>query len=367
MNTGPEDQASSKPPSPPESQVKTVVATPTEKNGEQVVRIVLEGAGSLPRRQWWPRFLTFAQLSSVMLNFALFSAYGTYFSSTEGPIERFHSGSRTAQKKIAVISVTGTIMPPFTSRTIDQIKKAAEDKSVAGVVLAVDSPGGLVADSHQIYHQLTLLAEKKPVFVQMHRIAASGGYYVAMAAGKNGRIFAEPTTWTGSIGVIIPYYDLTNLADKVGVRSEPLTTGEFKDSLSSFKPLSDRERDVWTGILDDSYQRFLSIIEQGRPELSREQVESVATGRVFTADQAKAEGLVDEIGFLEGTIEQLKTRLELSEVRVVEYRSSPTLADILMGQSQARSELSLLQELLKSPSPRAFYLLGNHDWAIQAP
>src|SRR5207248_4028218 len=106
------------------------------------------------------------------------------------------------------------------------IKKAKEDANVKGVLLAVDSPGGTVTDSHKIYHQLKELSEKKPVFVSMGSLAASGGYFVAMGAGTQAKIYAEPTTWTGSIGVIIPHYEVTELAEKAGIKALPLKTGE---------------------------------------------------------------------------------------------------------------------------------------------
>lgn len=330
---------------------------------EQVIRIIVDTNRSA-RSTWWPRVLMAAFIFSLMMNLALFSAYGTYFQATEGPQEQYHSGSKTARKKVAILSASATIMPPFTERIIETIQKAAEDEDVIGAVLVVDSPGGLVADSHQIYHELTLLARKKPLFVQMKRIAASGGYYIAMAAGEEGKVFAEPTTWTGSIGVIIPHYNLTEVAEKVGVRSEPLTTGEFKDSLSAFKPLSEREREVWSGIIDEAFQRFLGVIETGRPQLNRQQIEAVATGRVFTADQAVAEGLVDGIGYLDETIDKLREHLGVDEVRAVEYSHPPTLADLFLGSMQAPSEVTLLRQLFDSPSPQAFYLLGASDSSV---
>ncbi len=326
-------------------------------NGEQRLRIIVDNQRG-GRSSWWGRLLTIGLMLSLMFNFALYSAYNKYMQPSEGPQERFHSGSKSAKKKIAILEVDVTIIPPYTERLLKAIEKAAEDESVIGAVLVVDSPGGLVADSHQIYRELQKLAEKKPMFVQMKRLAASGGYYVAMAAGKNGRIYAEPTTWTGSIGVIIPRYDMTEAADKIGVRSEPLTTGEFKDSLSSFKPLTDRERELWEGIIDEAYERFLTVIEGGRPQLERSQIESTATGRIFTADQAKAEGLIDEIGYLDETIEALKKQLGEEKVRVVEYSHPPNLADLLLGATHGPSELSLLKQLLDTPRPQAFYLMG---------
>ena len=350
---------SSSPPDPPVPASRSTVQVPPLPAGEQVIRLVVEAAPS--RARAWNRLLWFGLIFSILMNFSLFTAYQSYFSSGDGPNEKYHSGDKTAKKKIAIIQVSSTIMPPFTERLLERIEKAESDGDVEGVVLVVDSPGGLVADSHQLYHRLQQLGRKKPLYVQMQRIAASGGYYIAMAAGDSGKIMAEPTTWTGSIGVIIPHYDFTDLAEKAGVKSEPLTTGEFKDALSSFRPLTDRERTVWTGILDDAYQRFLGVIEAGRPNLSREQVEAVATGRIYTADQAVAEGLVDGISFLEDTIEQLQKELKLEKVRVIEYQSNPTLTDLLLGAAQSRSELSILRELWNSPAPRAFYLMGQPD------
>jgi len=329
----------------------------TARNGEQVVRLVIE-AQSTTRSRWGLRLLGFLLLFSVLLNFTLMSSNESYFGDMEGPLERYYSGDKTATDKIAVIRVNTTIMPPFTEQFIEQIDQATEDDDVKGMVLVVDSPGGLVADSHQIYHKLSVFAEKKPIYVQMGRIAASGGYYIAMGSGKNGKIFAEPTTWTGSIGVIIPHYNLTELADKVGVKSEPLKTGEFKDSLSSFRPLSERDREVWDGIMDDAFQKFLGVIEKGRPSLTRAEIEAIATGRIFTADQAMASGMIDQISFLDETIATLAGELGNENIRVIEYDYPPNLVDVLMGTAKMRSEGSILQELLQTPAPRAFYLTG---------
>ncbi len=326
---------------------------------EQVVRIVVEnqprGGGILSR------FFQMIFVFSILLNIILLSSSVSEINTGEAPIEKHHSGDRGAKNKIAIFNVSTTIMPPFTERLLKEIDQAIEDDDVKGAIVVVDSPGGLVADSHQIYNRLTKLSKVKPVYVSMKRIAASGGYYIAMGAGKEGRIYAEPTTWTGSIGVIIPHYNMVELAEKVGLKSEPLTTGEFKDSLSSFKEISPRDREVWNGILDDAYQRFLDVIASGRPNMDRKKIESVATGRIFTATQAKEEGLIDEIAYLEKVIEDLQKKLGLSKVNVIEYAYPPTLADVLLGSARAKSELSILNDLLNSPSPRAFYLMGRQQ------
>ncbi|MCA8987918.1 MAG: signal peptide peptidase SppA [Planctomycetaceae bacterium] len=333
----------------------------TRKAGdEQVVRLVIE-AQTASGKRWGTRLLMLLLFLSVMLNFMLISAQDDLFTELDGPMESYLSGDREAEQKIAVIRVSATIMPPFTERILDQIEHATEDDNVKGMVLVVDSPGGLVADSHQMYHRLQKFSEKKPLYVQMQRIAASGGYYIAMGVGEKGKIFAEPTTWTGSIGVIIPHYNAVELASKVGIKSEPLTTGEFKDSLSSFKPISDRDREVWDAIIDEAFQKFLGVIQSGRPNLTRAQIEELATGQVFTADQALNNGMVDGISFLDDTISTLEKDLDLGPLKAIEYEYAPSLTEILMGAKQTSSEWQLLQNLLASPAPHAFYMLGLDD------
>lgn len=307
------------------------------------------------RWSWGSRLLLMALLASVMFNFTLYSSYEEYYTDTKPPLERFHSGDRDVPDKIAVITISGTIMPPFTERTLKSIKRAREDEHVKGVVLEIDSPGGLVADSHQIYHALTQLRDTKPIYVSMKRMAASGGVYVAMGAGPEGKIFAEPTTWTGSIGVIIPRYNATELANKLGVTSEPLKTGELKGSMDPFRELSETEKRVWDALLEESFDRFVSIIAENRPSLEYVKVRELATGQIYTAEQAKKIGLIDEIAFKEEVIESLQQHLGLTKVRVVQYASPPALIDLLMGQADAKQPASTLQMFLDATVPRAMY------------
>jgi len=309
-----------------------------------------------PRGRWLTRLLFLALVISVIANFSMLGAYHSYFADATSPMERFHSGDWTTREKIALVKVDGMIMPPYTNRILKAIEKAREDDNVKGVVLVVDSPGGVVADSHQIYHELRKLGRKKPIAVAMGRLAASGGYYVAMGAGAEGRIFAEPTTWTGSIGVILPHFDLSGLAEKVGVSSDSLTTGEFKDTLNPLRKMTDREKELWKVILDDSYQRFLGVIDENRENLDLEAVKKLATGQVYTADQAVKNGLVDEIGYLDDAVAYMKKRTGLAGARVVTYESPPTLMDLLLESSQAHQPDAQWRALLDATVPRALYL-----------
>lgn len=304
-------------------------------------------------RSWLTRMMFSFLLLSLFLNFALLSSEADL---DTGPLKEHVSGDELADSSIAVIEISGTIMPPFTERIIDLVETARDDDDVKGVVLSIDSPGGLVADSHQIYHRLKQLSEKKPVYVSMKRMAASGGVYVAMGAGENGRIFAEPTTWTGSIGVIIPRYDLTGVAEKFGVQSDSLTTGPFKDSLNPFKPIGEEEKAVWDAIMDDAFTRFVEIVAEGRKSLDVETVRTkLATGQIFTANQAVENGLVDEIAFQEQVVEILQADLGISSVNVFKYRRQPTFLDVLMGTVTARDPENLWQKTLEATVPKAMY------------
>ncbi|MFG0333798.1 MAG: signal peptide peptidase SppA, partial [Maioricimonas sp. JB049] len=304
------------------------------------------------------RLLLIGLTVSVLANFAQFASYQEYVSSGDGPNERFESGELAADEKIAIVEISGTIMPPFTERILKTIEHVAEDEAVKGVVLAIDSPGGLVADSHQIYHRLQELRAKKPMVVTMERIAASGGYYVAMGAGPDAEIFAEPTTWTGSIGVIVPRYNLTGLAQKIGVESDSLQTGKFKDTLNPLREMTADERAMWGEIIDDAFLRFKTVIADNRPELDLEEVGNLATGQIYTAEQSVKSGLVDRIGYRDDAIEALKGRLGLSEVRVVRYSYPATLIDLLTASAQARSTPDLWKQVLEAQVPRAMYFCG---------
>ena len=309
-------------------------------------------------RRWWVIILLLLFLGSAFLNLILFATTVVAVGGSAKETETFVSGEELSSDKIAIIDISGTIMPPFTERTIKTIDQVAEDSDVKGVVLSVDSPGGFVADSHQIYARLLKLRQKKPIYVTMKRIAASGGYYVAMGAGPEGKIFAEPTTWTGSIGVIIPRYDVSKLASDYGVKSAPLVTGQFKDSLSPFRELSPEETALWKSIMDDSFDRFKGIIDEGRANLTLDQVAALATGRIFTANQAVEAGLVDQIGFEEDVVEALKAHLKLTSVRVVRHKQPTTLLEELLG-SQAKSQpIDPLQQILEASTPRAMYFCG---------
>ena len=309
-------------------------------------------------RPWWFWLMLTLLLLSLLAVGVLLATVGSLLSGQSDAgsvVERYESGGRLSADKVAIIEIVGTIMPPFTAGQIQKIEHARDDEAVKAVLLRVDSPGGFVADSHQIYHKLRELSAEKPVYVSFGRIAASGGYYVAMGAGPEGKIFVEPTTWTGSIGVIIPRYEAKDLAAKVGVDVEPLVTGPHKDALSPFKDLDGEERAIWDSILADAFEQFKTVIKDGRP-LSEAEIDAVATGRIFTAKQALAENLVDETGFEEDAVAALAEAAGLTDPKVVRYASPPSALDLLLGvRSDPPSPATMLGKAL---TPAPYYLFG---------
>lgn len=283
--------------------------------------------------------------------------------------EKYHSLARRGENKIAVIRVEGAIMDGegYVKKQIDQVVK---DDAVKAVVLRIDSPGGTVTGSDYLYHHLTKLTEdhEVPLVVSMGGLCASGGYYVAMAVGDTeNAIYAEPTTWTGSIGVIIPHYNVQGLMTKWEVEEDSIKSHPLKGIGSPTKRLTDEERVILQSLVTDSFTRFKEIVKAGRPRYKEhpEQLDAVATGQVFTTSQALENGLVDKQGFIEEAIDRAIELASLTEeddkdnVRVVEYEAEHSLADLLFfgagGRARQKSDLATLLDVL---TPRAYYLMS---------
>lgn len=204
--------------------------------------------------------------------------------------------------------------------TVEWIEKLRKNPSVAGVLLRIDSPGGAVAPSQEVYMAVKRLAASKPVVASMGTVAASGGYYIAVAARE---IFASPSTLTGSIGVRMQLSNVQGLMERLGVSSESLTTGKFKASGSPFKELTLEERAYLQTILDDMQAQFVETVAEGR-KMPKDAVLPLADGRAFTGRQALEYKLVDAMGDKEAALARLATLCGLeSEPEILEQPGKP--------------------------------------------
>ena len=223
----------------------------------------------------------------------------------------------------------------------DRLKELTEDESVKGVLLLINSPGGTVGASKELYEAVKSLSAIKPVVVSMLDQATSGGYYAASAATK---IYANAGALTGSIGVILNGVTAKDLLDRVGIKSQTIKTGSYKDILSPFREISDPERQFLQELLQSTYQDFIKDVSQGR-KLDLEVVRQLADGRIFTGTQAKANKLVDEVGTMEQAIADLRglarKKFELDESQELPIRRSPASFERLLDQLLSQSSLNI--------------------------
>ena len=279
--------------------------------------------------------------------------------------------SRFAADKIALIDVTGIILnAPKTqllsqgehpvSLLLEQLDKARRDRAVKAVILRINSPGGSVVASELMHEEIRHFKESgKPVIAVMIDVAASGGYYIACACDE---IVAQPSTVTGSIGVLMQMLDLSETMRKIGVKADAITSGPHKDSGSYFRPMRPEERAVFQAIIDEMYDRFLEVVAEGRPRLDKEAVRSLADGRVYTATQALELGLIDRIATMRDTLEAAKTRVGAKNTRLVSYhRPLEYKPNYYAGTPRTpASEVNLikvdLSNHLPTPTPRFMYL-----------
>ena len=210
---------------------------------------------------------------------------------------RSMSGGVSIGQKVAVIDITGIISK--SDATIKLIHAYRDDPSVKAIVIRIDSPGGSVAPVQEIYTELEKI--EKPIVASMAGSAASGGYYVACAADT---IVANPGTLTGSIGVIMQFTRMKGLYDKVGLEHQVIKSGEFKDTGSPFRTLTEREQAVLQATVDDVYNQFVDTIAEARGNLlTRTEVVELADGRIFSGKQALDSKLIDQLGNLPDAIE----------------------------------------------------------------
>ncbi len=199
---------------------------------------------------------------------------------------------------VAIVRVEGPILDSY--QTVEELKTFADDPLVKAIVIRIDSPGGGVAPSQEIYNAVKRVRREnnKTVVASMGTVAASGGYYIAVATD---RILANPGTLTGSIGVIMQTANVQGLLEKIGVKSVVVKTGKFKDLGSPFRPMVEEERQLLESVMNDTLSQFIEAVAEGR-SMDTAEVEQLADGRVFTGRQARSVLLIDEIGDLQDAI-----------------------------------------------------------------
>jgi protease-4 len=278
-----------------------------------------------------------------------------------------------------------------------QIHQAARDAKVKAVVVRINSPGGTITASDDLYRRLAEVRtgnpskdyDPKPLVCSMGGIAASGGYYIAMPARP---IFAERSSVTGSIGVYAAFPNLKELSEKIGFSMETIKQGEIKDSGSPFKKMTEKEHQVWQDMVDHSYQQFLQVVESGRTELKGKLLESFmvepvragpsvagkpqpgpypryrADGGIFTADKALELKLVDQIGTLDDAIKAAARAAQVGdEFQAIRYEKPKTFAEAVLGIHQTRPTSAMEQMmdptfLSNRLAPRIWYLAPGYEW-----
>ncbi|RUM59174.1 MAG: signal peptide peptidase SppA [Persephonella sp.] len=230
-------------------------------------------------------------------------------------------------QKIAVIYVNGVISDyvPY----VKKISTARKNKSIKAVVLVVDSPGGAVGSSQEIYRALEKLRKEKPLVVSMGNVAASGGYYISVPANV---IYANPGTITGSIGVIIQHVNVKSLLNKVGVKVENIKSGKNKDILYPNNDLTDEQKKLLEDTIKDVYDQFLDAIVKYRP-IRKEKLRKYADGRIFSGRQALKLGLVDKLGNVQDALEEARklANLKKGQYQIIELTDDKGFLDKLLG------------------------------------
>jgi len=263
--------------------------------------------------------------------------------------------------KIAVIPLQGIIDAQQAKDLFDQLKMAEHDRRVKGVIIRVNSPGGTLSGSDQIHNAIRKFRDKadKPTVAFMEGMAASGGYYTSVACEQ---IVAEPTALTGSIGVMFGHFVLEQLLEeKLGIQPVIITSGTKKGWPSMFERFTDDQRQyVQQKLITPAYKRFVQIVDDGRPSLTLAEVEALADGSIYGAQEALAARLIDQIGYFDEAVELVKSLAGIEKAQVVQYRKPFSFARFLTYQSSAFGGLKLNRTTLYELStPQVLYL-----WSI---
>ncbi|MDR0521697.1 MAG: signal peptide peptidase SppA [Planctomycetaceae bacterium] len=278
--------------------------------------------------------------------------------------EKFVSGNAGADNKVAILTINGVITGDEDGYIARQILAIQDDEDVKAVVLRVNSPGGTMSGSDYYLYLLQKMKRdrKIPVVVSMGGIAASGGYYLSMIGDE---IYAEPSTITGSIGVIVSLFDGSELFKRIGVESTPITSGPLKAMGSFSKKMEDEERKIWQNLVDDSFARFKTVIFEGRKakNLAKEEIDQLATGQIYTANEAVEKKLADKIGFLDDAVSRAMELAHLLErdTKTIRYKPKSSLIETLTESHSSGQMLNgkALSKISEMTVPQVYLLCPN--------
>ncbi|MGB2865209.1 MAG: signal peptide peptidase SppA [Sedimentisphaerales bacterium] len=282
-------------------------------------------------RIFWGIVLAFSVMANIALFLMLIGVVAIFATGQRGMLTEEVIREGPARNKIAVITLQGIIHGQLAGDVYQQLKVAGRDRRVKGLIVRVNSPGGTISASDQIYKQIREFRSKEniPVVAFMQGVAASGGYYTSVACEK---IIAEPTVITGSIGVISWYLVVQELLEeKLGVLPVTVKSGPKKDWPSSFRePAPEELQYMQDKLIIPAYERFVQIVAEGRKAtLDANEVRRLADGGIFGAQEALDEKLIDDIGYLDEAIESVKSLAGIKTAQVVAYRKPFTFADFL--------------------------------------
>lgn len=242
---------------------------------------------------------------------------------------------------------------------MERLNAIKDNDTVKGIILRVNSPGGGVVESAEIHNKLMQIKKetKKPIYVSMGSQAASGGYYISTPADK---IFASPETMTGSLGVIMQSYNFEGLAEKYGIDMVTIKSGKYKDLMNPFREVTEDEKDILQSMVTSSYDQFVKVIAEGR-SMPEDEVRKIADGRIYDGRQAKEINLIDELGYLEDVIADMKKSENLKGAQVVRLVGSDSFSSLFSMKMQqwvgVNDEVSTIKSLMtENQSPRMMYL-----------
>jgi protease IV len=278
-------------------------------------------------------------------------------------------------KKIAVLEVDGVIQdtggdvgslfesPGYNHKSfLEKLDHVKNDGAVKGIIIRVNSPGGGVVESAEIHDRIIEIQKetKKPIYISMGSMAASGGYYISAPASK---IYASPETLTGSLGVIMQGINYAGLAEKYGVDFVTIKSGPYKDIMSPTREMTEAERKIIQSMINNSYEGFVKVISEGR-NIPADKVKQIADGRIYDGRQAKDLNLIDGFGYFDDVIDTMKSDLKMKDAQVVRYSESFGFESLfsmsarkMMGEDL---EMAGIMKLLSHPnSPRLMYLYAE--------